>query len=239
MITGTILLRAIALMHTIAAMRATAQVRTFALACMLLAAALAHSAHAAEFSAEIVSRDAAGSPLAKPAKIFVSNRLVRIETTEAADGFFLIDADTDVARFILPKLHAIMDARQSSRFTQTFVAVDADDPCRQWQAAATNARGGASTGWHCEKLEERATGGRSLVGYRVADADAPATLLWVDAALNFPVKLSAADGSSAALEHIRIEAQPAELFTVPAGFHRFDPQALIERIKHSDVWVNP
>jgi hypothetical protein len=214
-------------------------IRATALTCILSAAgALAHPAHAAEFSAEIVSRDAAGSPLAKPAKIYVSNRVVRIETTEAADGFFLIDADTGVARFILPKLHAIMDARQSSRFTQAFVAVDADDPCRQWRAAATNARGSASAGWHCEKLEERAADGRNLAGYRVADADAAATL-WVDAALNFPVKLSAADGSSAALEHIRIEAQPAELFTVPAGFHRFDPQALIERIKHSDVWVNP
>jgi hypothetical protein len=217
-------------------------------AMVVAAGALLPAAHASQFSAEIVSRDAAGSPLGAPAKIYVSDRLVRIETPEAANGFFLIDADAGTARFIVPKQHAFMDARQSSGFTQVFVAVDAGNPCRQWQVAAINARGsGASAGWRCEKLEERTSDGRTVVGYRVADADAGAgaragaaeKVLWVDAGLNFPVKLSAADGSSAALEHIRVETQPAELFIVPAGFHRFDPQALIERIKHSDVWVNP
>ena len=73
--------------------------------------ALAHSAHASEFSAEIVSRDAAGSPVGVPAKIYVSNRLVRIETPEAADGFFLIDADAGVVRVNQPgsrfSLHSI------------------------------------------------------------------------------------------------------------------------------------
>jgi hypothetical protein len=200
--------------------------------------ALAHAAHASEFSAEIVSRDAAGSPLGAPAKIYVSNRMVRIETPEAADGFFLIDADTGIARFILPRQRAVMAARQSSRLTQVFVAIDADDPCRQWRAAAIDARGpGASVDWRCERTEEHIADGRSVVGYRVAAADAG--LRWVDAGLGFPIKLSAADGTSASLEHIRVAAQPAELFTVPAGFRRFDPQALIERIKHSDVWVDP
>jgi hypothetical protein len=202
--------------------------------------ALAHAAHASEFSAEIVSRDAAGSPLGAPAKIYVSNRMVRIETPEAADGFFLIEADTGIARCILPRQRAVMAARRSSRLTQVFVAIDADDPCRQWRAAAIDARGpGASADWRCERTEEHIADGRSIVGYRVAAADAAAGLRWVDAVLGFPVKLSAADGTSASLERIRIAAQPAELFAVPAGYRRFDPQALIERIKHSDVWVDP
>jgi hypothetical protein len=211
------------------------------LATMLCAAcALAHAARAPEFSAEIVSRDAAGLPLGAPAKIYVSNRMVRIETPEAAAGFFLIDADTGIARFVLPGQRAIMDAGQSSRFTQVFVAIDADDPCLKWQTAAINARGsGASAGWRCERTEERITGGHSVIGYRVEAADAATSLRWVDAALGFPVKLSAADGTSASLERIRIATQPAELFAVPEGFRRFDPRALIERIKHSDVWVNP
>jgi hypothetical protein len=42
-----------------------------------------------------------------------------------------------------------------------------------------------------------------------------------------------------ALEHIRIEAQPAGLFDIPPGFRKLDPRALIERIKHSDSWVDP
>jgi hypothetical protein len=31
--------------------------------------------------------------------------------------------------------------------------------------------------------------------------------------------------------------QPTELFALPPGYQHFDPQALIERIKHSDVWA--
>jgi hypothetical protein len=42
-----------------------------------------------------------------------------------------------------------------------------------------------------------------------------------------------------ALEHILVEAQPANRFAIPPGFRNFDPRALIERIKHSDAWVDP
>jgi hypothetical protein len=62
---------------------------------------------------------------------------------------------------------------------------------------------------------------------------------WIDSDLEFPVKLRTADGASIALEHIRIEAQPATLFDIPSNFRKLDPRALIERIKHSDAWVDP
>ena len=32
--------------------------------------------------------------------------------------------------------------------------------------------------------------------------------------------------------------QSASLFEIPAGYRKFDPQALIEIIKQSDVWVD-
>ena len=38
-------------------------------------------------------------------------------------------------------------------------------------------------------------------------------------------------------EHIRDEPQPAQTFEIPAGMRKFDPEALIQRIKQSDVWV--
>jgi hypothetical protein len=62
---------------------------------------------------------------------------------------------------------------------------------------------------------------------------------WVDPDLEFPIKLRAADGTTIALEHIRLKAQPASLFAMPPGYRKSDPQALIDRIKHSDVWVGP
>jgi hypothetical protein len=72
----------------------------------------------------------------------------------------------------------------------------------------------------------------------VTSADS-SSLRWIDPVLEFPVKLLAADGTTIALEHIRIEAQPASLFDLPTGFRKLDPRALIERIKHSDAWVDP
>jgi hypothetical protein len=62
---------------------------------------------------------------------------------------------------------------------------------------------------------------------------------WVDTHFAFPVRVQAADGSTLTLEHVRPGVQLTQLFALPPGYQRFDPQALIERIKHSDVWAAP
>ena len=103
-----------------------------------------------------------------------------------------------------------MEAKQSSRLTQIFVPVDTKEPCQQWRAAASNAGAASSS-----------------------------SRRWIDSDLQFPVKLLAPDGTTIALEHILVEAQPANRFAIPPGFRNFDPRALIERIKHSDAWVDP
>lgn len=45
------------------------------------------------------------------------------------------------------------------------------------------------------------------------------------------------DGSTVTLEHLERGVQPTQLFTVPAGYRRLDPRALIERMRRSDVWA--
>jgi hypothetical protein len=45
------------------------------------------------------------------------------------------------------------------------------------------------------------------------------------------------DGTSFTLENIRVAAQSPELFAIPSSYRKLDPRALIERMKHSDVWV--
>jgi hypothetical protein len=47
------------------------------------------------------------------------------------------------------------------------------------------------------------------------------------------------DGTKIELDSVREASQPAGLFEIPADFRKFDPQQLIERIKQSDVWVEP
>jgi hypothetical protein len=222
------------------AARSTLRQQATALCLTLLAGvgAFAKVGHASEFSADIVSRDAAGVAIGAAAKLYVSNHKVRIETPEAAAGFLLIDADAGAAYFVRPEQHVFMDAKQSSRLTQIFVPVDAKDPCPRWQSAANIAgMPNAGSEWHCERIDDEFVGDRRATPYQVASA--PRSRRWIDSDLEFPVKMQAADGTTIALEHIRIEAQPASLFDIPPGFRKLDPRALIERIKHSDAWVDP
>jgi hypothetical protein len=209
---------------------------------VLLASVLASvAASAAEFSADIVSRDASGAAIGTGGRLYAASGKVRIETADAAAGFFLVDGTTATALFVRPQQRVFMDARQSTRLTRIFLPVDPDSPCVQWQAAA-KASGLPSAGgdWHCERNESSSINGRETIEYSVTSPDNPAaTQSWIAPDLGFPVKWRASDGTTFTLEHIRVETQPAELFAVPADCRKLDPQALIERIKHSDVWAAP
>jgi hypothetical protein len=210
--------------------------------CMALGLTIAGAAdeppQAHEFSADIVNRDAGGKPIGTAARLYVANRKVRIETPEASAGFFLIDGDAGTAIFVSPTQGIFMTAKQSTRLTQIFVPIDPNAPCRQWQAAAKEAGAPSAGGaWRCERIDSAMVNGRGTAEYRVFSPEQPSQR-WIDSELGFPVKLRAADGTTIGLEHIRIENQPASLFAVPSGYRKLEPQALIERIKHSDVWVD-
>jgi hypothetical protein len=211
---------------------------TLCLALGLLGSAASAEPPAQEFSADIVTRDAAGLTVGTAARLYVANRKVRIETPEAPTGFFLIDVDAGTAFFVQPTQRVFMDAKQSTWLTQIFVRVDPNDPCRQWRAAANNA-GIPSVGgdWRCGRMDAAGVDHRSTIEYRVVFPDHESSQRWIDPGLEFPVQQRAADGTTTVLEHIRIEAQSASLFAVPPGSRKFDPQALIDRIKHSDVWA--
>ena len=55
----------------------------------------------------------------------------------------------------------------------------------------------------------------------------------------FPLRIRTEEGAVISLETIRDEAQPASLFELPPNLKKFSPEALIEQIKQSDVWVEP
>jgi HPt (histidine-containing phosphotransfer) domain-containing protein len=208
--------------------------------CMMSAGAFAQAAHASEFSADIVSRDAAGTAIGGVAKLYVRNHMVRIETPEAPAGFLLINGDAGTAQFVRPAQQLFMEAKQSSRLTQIFVPVDTKEPCQQWRAAASNAGAASAAGeWRCERIEDEIIDGRRAVQFSVSSPATPSSRRWIDSDLEFLVKLLAPDGTTIALEHILVEAQPANRFAIPPGYRNFDPRALIERIKHSDAWVDP
>jgi hypothetical protein len=187
------------------------------------------------FSADIVSLDAAGARRAA-AKLYVANHKARIEIADAADGFFLSDTDAGTALVVRSAQRLYLDARQSTPLTRIFVSVDPRDPCRRWQAAAATA-GVPSTGeWHCEPIERASVNHHEIIEYKVT-SDRESNYGWVDPTIGFPVKWRAADGKVFVLENILLQAQPASLFTIPSDYRKLDPQALLERIKRSDVWV--
>jgi hypothetical protein len=191
----------------------------------------------AEFSADIVSRDANGVQSGATGKLYVANSQVRIETPEAAAGFFLIDGQADTALFVRPAQQIFTDARQSSRLTRLFIPVDPNNPCPQWQAAAKSA-GVADSEWHCQVIGTAVLDGRPTTECRVTSVQ-DASRRWIDASVGFPVRVRMDDGTSVTLENVRVGAQSADLFAIPATYRKLDPRALIERIKHSDVWVEP
>jgi hypothetical protein len=188
------------------------------------------------FSADIASLNGAGEPLGATARLHAADHRARIEIGGATDGFFLSDSDAGTTLFVRSAQRLYMDARLSTPLTYIFVSVDPHDPCPRWQTAAATA-GLRNTGeWRCELIESGTVNQREIVKYRVVMPDRQPSYGWVDAAIGFPVKWQAADGKVFVLENIQFQAQPASLFSIPSDYRKLDPQALLERIKHSDVW---
>jgi hypothetical protein len=192
---------------------------------------------AADFSADVI--DGGG------AKIYSSAGKVRIE---ANGGYFLIA--NDAAVFVRPAQQFYTDARRSTVLTQLFIPVDPENPCPQWQAAAMNAGvPGAEGAWHCERVEVgpvewlRVTpadpGPRIIARWRVTPPDQNPRDCWIDPELTFPVRIQMSNGAEFSLHDIDLATQSPELFSVPATYRKLDPHALLERMKHSDVWAAP
>jgi hypothetical protein len=197
------------------------------------------SAQAQQFSADLVTTHIDGTATASAGKLRVFNDKVRIETPDFADGFFLIDGPNRVTYFARPTERIFMDARQSSRLTQLFVPLDPGDPCRQWQIMAKLASGGDSSDpWRCERVGEEIIDGRRTTAYRAISSPGRDIVGWIDPELKFPLRIKMGDGATITVQNLQEGPQSARLFVIPTNFRKFDPQALIKRIKQSDVWVD-
>jgi hypothetical protein len=194
-------------------------------------------AAAQQFSGELVTMR--GEKIVHVGSLRVSESKVRIETTDFADGFFLVDGAKPAAYFVRPSAKVFMDARQSSALPRMLVPVDPDEPCRQWLAMASLAGPVDAEKWQCERSGEGAIGDRKADIYRIAAASGGGFVGWVDRERKFPLRIQTSDGAAIIVENVRDEPQPAQSFEIPSGMRKFDPRALIDRIRQSDVWVAP
>ncbi|WP_213738703.1 hypothetical protein [Bradyrhizobium sp. dw_411] len=198
-------------------------------------------ARAQQFSADLVTLKDDGAP-APAGRLRVSGDKVRIETPELADGFFVIEGTKHAAFFVRPAARLFMEARQSNRLTRIFVPVDPDNPCRQWEAMAkvagiVNQDAKDQGNWRCERIGEETVEGNNTIAYRAILSPNQEMLGWIDSARKFPLRIKTEDGTVVAAQNLRDEPQSAQLFEIPSGFRKFDPEALIRQIKQSDVWV--
>lgn len=197
-------------------------------------------AAAQQFSAEFSEADigqAAGPALTSSGKIYASDAKVRIETSRFPGDYFLVDGEKGTAYLVKPSSHIFMEARQSSPLTRLLVRIHPDDPCSEWQRMAIVA--GATDQddhWHCERIGGEKTGDRATVAYR-AKSSGQDLVGWIDADLKFPLKIQADEIATVALSNVQEGPQSENLFELPPNYKKFDPRDLIERIKHSDVWV--
>lgn len=199
-------------------------------------------AAAQQFSAEFSETDstqAAGPAPTSSGKIYVSNGNVRIESSRFPGDYFLVDGGRGTAYLIKPSSGIFMEARQSSPLTRLLVGVEPDHPCDEWQRMAIVA-GASEQGdqWRCERISEEKIGDRTAVAYRALSSGQD-LVGWVDPGLKFPLKIQAEKIATFALSNVHEGPQPANLFEIPVNYRKFDPRHLIERIKHSDVWVEP
>lgn len=193
-------------------------------------------AQAQQFSAEIVSRSADGDIVGKPAKLYVADRKVRIETPDLPHHVLIVDGAVPAAYAVAPAQRIFMNAKQSSRLTRLFVPLDPDNPCPQWHAMADVAGLAEPGEWHCNAEGRETVEERSTVKFSVASPLGHRTG-WVDPQLKFPLKIETEDGAVLAVQNIEEGPQPAERFEIPANYKKYDPHQLIEYLKHTDVWV--
>jgi hypothetical protein len=191
---------------------------------------------AQEFSADLVGVGAERQVTL--GKLNVAGGKVRLETPEVKTGFFLFLGDA--AYFVRPASRIYMDAKQSSQLAQIFIPVDTQRPCDAWQAMA-KISGAADNGteWRCDRVGEETIGERDTTVVKAISPRQRSYTVWIDRRAGFPLRLLTDDGSSYRLERIEDKPQPASLFAVPPAYAKFDPQKLLERIKQSDVWVEP
>jgi hypothetical protein len=204
---------------------------------LIVGLAVSAPCQAQQFSAELKrTQDGITAPAGQ---LRVSGDKERIESPDLADGFFLIDSAKPTAYFVRPGSGVFMDAKQSNPLVRLFVPVDPDNPCRQWQAMAEIAGLKDQGDLKCEPAEPDRIGGHDTIAYRAAPANGNSFIGWIDRTRRFPLRIKTQDGAVITAEAIRDEPQDAALFEMPPHAHKFEPQALINQMKQSDVWVTP
>jgi hypothetical protein len=217
--------------------RSGAVLFAFGLAGSVLSAGAPVSAQ--QFSAEVVTSNAAGKIVGQPARLYAADGNIRLEIPDLPHHYFLVDVALPAAYAVHPASKVYMDAKQSTPLARLFIFLDPEQPCRQWEVMAEVAGMLDQRGrWTCEAQGRDAVDGRDTIKFAITSPRGN-SVAWVDARLKFPVKIATENGDVLTLQNIQEGPQPANDFVIPPGYRKLDVRRLFERIKQSDIWVEP
>jgi hypothetical protein len=183
----------------------------------------------AEFSAEIVDLQKAGTPT--QAKIYFAKDKIRIEPqTGGSHGgsAVIVNFATQTSTVLMAQQHMYMEMpaqAQSQRMGYAnafFRAGDVENACGDWQKMGHN-QGGS-----CHKVGNETVNGRNTVKYKSTNANGEVNHFWLDPKLRFPVKWEG-KSSGGELRNIQEGSQPASLFEIPAGFTKMDVGGMMQQ----------
>ncbi len=204
--------------------------RSVCFSCVIVCLALAHSALAQEFSADVVSARKGNMGLNK---LYVAKDKIRFEgqSENAAMGptALVLDVAQKKYTMIMPQRHMYMDApvmMTKPLITQFWRVDDPNDACPQWKRAAEEA--GTYKDWgSCTKIGSDTLNGRSAVEYEGVSNKGEKSHIWVDSKLRCVVKTD--EGTGLELRNIQEGSQPASLFEVPSGYTKFDMGSMMRQ----------
>jgi hypothetical protein len=156
---------------------------------------------AAEFVADVINK-VRGKTF--HAKIYMKTNKIRLEN-QGQQNYSIVRMDKNVVWLIFPKDKVYME--MISYENQASATLLKGEIGRKFLGTET------INGWETKK-------------YEVTIKEEEKTIKawqWISTALNYPIKISAADGSwSSEYKNLKMESQPDSLFELPAGFQKME-----------------
>jgi hypothetical protein len=194
---------------------------------LAIAFLLSASASAQQFSADMVSRSADGkltkSKLYQTADKERFDSTVEIKPGASMETHLIIDRREKLIYLVEPQQktilvnHVLQIASDSSRSGSS-----SSNPCEELMHAINPVV--AKQQFACKQVGYESVNGRSAEIWQMDSKwwGSGSAYLWVDAQIKATIKWTLPDGSSGELQNIKVEAQSASLFELPADYRKQD-----------------
>lgn len=189
-------------------LRMVARILVLGLLCTMSFAALAQ-----EFSADVFNTN--GKDATNAGKLYAKGSKIRVDRGGAnanATPLVIVDLEKNSVTIMDAANHVYMKSEMDADAGLSFFHMtDANNACGE-----LNKMAGMQNS--CKKSGNEAVNGRPTVKYSGKSEDGKQILIWADPEVNFVVKW-VKGGEAGELRNIKVEAQAASLFEVPADYH--------------------